>query len=353
MKQLTTNKLTVMVREIRYLIERMSRSLPVGAAGAPAATRRVDMRSASTKGVLVGLVAVLIGLFSIFSAKPVSTAPLLIPAFPGAEGFGAESIGGRGGAVHHVTNLDDAGTGSLRECVEASGPRVCVFDVGGEILLKSGMTITNPFITIAGQTAPGGGLTLRNSPGNKDPSINIQTNDVIIRYIRTRPGPGGWDKATADEKKLEGGATCCQGSTDISGGYNIILDHISMSWGVDSVLDIVNTHDVTVQWSIVSEALEDSIHYKGPHSTGGHVSDGAYQVSIHHNIIAHNSERNLKLKGEVANLGPTEIPIFDFVNNVVYNWTEMSLSNSGSGKANVVVLWLKRLAYIGSVPQSP
>ncbi len=112
-----------------------------------------------------------------------------VPAFPGAEGFGARSQGGRGGRVIEVINLNDSGPGSLRAAVEAEGPRIVVFRTGGTITLKSGLNITHPFITVAGQTAPGGGITLRNDPSNRGTPLTISTHDVVVRYLRSRPGP--------------------------------------------------------------------------------------------------------------------------------------------------------------------
>ncbi|MFQ5924112.1 MAG: hypothetical protein ACE5M4_14840, partial [Anaerolineales bacterium] len=123
-----------------------------------------------------------------YTASPVPTHSGPLPAFPSAEGFGANSVGGRGGRVIEVTNLNDSGSGSLRAAVEASGPRIVVFRIGGTITLQSTLKITNPFITIAGQSAPGGGITLKSSPSYGDETLAIQTHDVIIRYIRVRSG---------------------------------------------------------------------------------------------------------------------------------------------------------------------
>lgn len=142
-------------------------------------------------------------------------APGPVLAFPGAEGFGRWSLGGRGGQVLHVTSLEDAGPGSLREAVEAKGPRTVVFDVAGTIRLKSPLKIRNPRITLAGQTAPGEGVTLRDQP------LVIEADDVVIRYIRSRLG---------DESKTQDDAV------SVTGGRRIILDHLSASWSVDETL---------------------------------------------------------------------------------------------------------------------
>lgn len=235
-----------------------------------------------------------------------------VKAFPEAEGFGAaETKGGRGGKIYEVTNLNDSGTGSLRECVNATGARICVFKVGGTITLSSTLSITNPFITIAGQTAPGGGITLRKTSGGDIFSFN--TNDVIIRYITGRPGPGGENHAVQIAKN------------NSTSNYNIIFDHCSFSWGVDSVWETwYQSHNVILQWSLATEGLDCSTHSKGCHSKGvmiggyklGESSSqkGSYDVTLHHNLMAHNGERT---------------PLMQFcgngqvINNVTYNpyWT--------------------------------
>ena len=124
---------------------------------------------------------------AITSARPTGSIP--VPAFPGAEGYGAQAIGGRGGQVIEVTNLNDSGPGSLRAAAEAEGPRIVVFRVGGTIELLSPIEIINPYITIAGQTAPGGGIALKTHPSMDNAAIEVATQHVIIRYIRARPGP--------------------------------------------------------------------------------------------------------------------------------------------------------------------
>lgn len=226
-----------------------------------------------------------------------------VPAFPGAEGFGANSVGGRGGRVIEVTNLADSGMGSLRAAIEAEGPRIVVFRVGGTIELQSGLVITNPFITIAGQTAPGGGITLRNDPSNSKTPLKIKTHDVVIRYIRSRPGSSTEITDTLDAISI---------GNRKGGVYNIIIDHSSFSWATDEVVNSwFDAHDITIQWSIVSEGLNCSTHEEGCHSKGMLLgSDGSRNISIHHNLFAHNAERNPLIKTS---------GLVDVTNNVMYN----------------------------------
>jgi len=170
-------------------------------------------------------------------------APAQTLAFPGAEGFGAYAKGGRGGDVYCVTNLNDDGAGSLRDGIHsATGPRTIVFKVSGLIKLSSRLKIENDRIRIAGQTAPGDGICLR------DNSFTISADDVVVRFIRVRLG---------DE------AGVASDAMSIVRGNNIILDHCSASWSVDECLSC-STHDpdidsVSVQWCIISEALKSSM----------------------------------------------------------------------------------------------
>lgn len=231
-----------------------------------------------------------------------------IPAFPGAEGFGAYSTGGRGGDVYHVTNLNDDGAGSLRYGItSASGPRTIVFDLSGTIKLQSALPVDKPFITIAGQTAPGDGICIR------DYNFSISANNVIVRYIRARLGDQAGQEADA---------------FSINAGKNIIVDHCSASWSVDEVLscstgEAYKIDSVTVQWCIIAEGLNHSIHQKGAHGYGSLIR-GCYGASYSyiHNLYAHNNNRNPRPGNYDRN--PYDLDSlglqFDFRNNVMYNW---------------------------------
>ncbi len=232
-----------------------------------------------------------------------------LPAFQGAEGLGSQTKGGRGGQVIEVTNLNDAGAGSLRAAVEAQGPRIVVFRVAGTISLESDLTISNPYITIAGQTAPGQGITLRDNSAAVDAVVLIETHDVVVRYLTIRAGPPS-----------AGDAMMIQASSDHD-TYNVVIDHNSLSWGVGRDLATwYDVHDITIQWNIFSEGLNCSINAKGCHSKGvllgGYASDeaktspGAHDISFHHNLMAHDGERNPYI--EAAG-------VIDVVNNVAYN----------------------------------
>ncbi|MCB0064665.1 MAG: hypothetical protein KDE19_21225 [Caldilineaceae bacterium] len=227
---------------------------------------------------------------------PQSTA---LPAFPGAEGFGADTVGGRGGKVIAVTNLNDSGPGSLRAAIAEEGPRIVVFQVGGTIELQSRIDIEHPYITIAGQTAPGDGITLKNHPSVIHSPLRILTHDVVIRYLRSRPGASEEPSDVLD-------------ALTIADGYNIVIDHSSFSWGSDEVFNIwYDVHNVTIQWSIIAEGLHESTHPEGGHSNGMLIgSDGSGEISIHHNLFAHNRRRNPKVN---------MVGMADVVNNVIYN----------------------------------
>lgn len=234
-----------------------------------------------------------------------------VPAFPGAEGYGKYVTGGRGGKVIYVTNLNDSGAGSLREAVSQAGPRIVVFKVSGNIELKSELNVTDN-ITIAGQTAPGGGITL------KDYNVKVRGNNVILRYLRFRMG---------DTHDVE---------NDALGGRfqkNIIVDHCSMSWSTDECVSFYQNENFTLQWCIISESLRNSVHAKGAHGYGG--VWGGKNASFHHNLLAHHDSRNPRL-GEYANDIFAKTDLVDIRNNVIYNWGGNSCYGGDAMNVNLV-----------------
>ncbi|HEV2148382.1 MAG TPA: hypothetical protein VGR37_13350 [Longimicrobiaceae bacterium] len=235
-----------------------------------------------------------------------------LPAFPGAEGFGAYTTHGRGGQVVKVTNLNDRGPGSLRAAVEGNGlpARIVVFEVGGVIQLESPIVIRSGRLYVAGQTAPGDGITLKGA------QLSVQASDVVVRYLRTRPGD---EPLGAGYDGRDGIHVLGSSSRHLR---NIIFDHISSSWSVDENMTIWpggssgRIENVTFQWSIVSESLYRSFHGKGAHSMGMLVGEGSRNITIHHNLLAHNNQRNPRIKQDVLNA--------DVVNNVMYNWGDFA-----------------------------
>ncbi|MCD8157401.1 MAG: dockerin type I domain-containing protein [Clostridiales bacterium] len=235
-------------------------------------------------GISVGSFAVGLGAQSVQASDS-------IPAFPGAEGGGKYTTGGRGGTVYHVTNLNDSGTGSFRDAVSSSN-RIVVFDVGGTIELKSDVVVKSN-VTIAGQTAPGGhGVTLKNY------KVGLGGSNIIMRYISSRPGERG---SSAEYDALGG-----------SDGSNSIIDHCAFGWANDEQWGLYSNNDMyTTQWTIVGPANCFSYHSKGIHGFG--VMFGKSNTTWHHNLIAHNISRNFRGKVEGTNTA-------EFVNNVIYNW---------------------------------
>jgi pectate lyase len=243
-----------------------------------------------------------------------------IPAFPGAWGGGMFTTGGRGGRVLAVTNLNDRGPGSLRAALEAEGPRIVVFRVAGTIQLESNLNINQPHVTVAGQSAPGDGICIAHH------SLNINTHNVVIRHLRARRG------------RTEGG----QGSDNIGGNPvgQIIIDHCSTSWGMDENLSLYRymqpqpdgsavklaVKNLTIQWSISSEALNAKNH-----AFGG--TWGGEDATFHHNLFACNTARNpsIGMSGE-----------FDFRNNVIFNWGHRTMDGGDeTSLVNVIANYYK------------
>jgi hypothetical protein len=243
-----------------------------------------------------------------------ATASAALPAFPGAEGSGAHTPGGRGGRVIFVTTLADAGPGSFRAACEAEGPRVVLFQVAGTISLRSGITVKHPYLTVAGQSAPGEGVCLR------DASIGIATHDVVVRFLRVRLGD---EVGRADDCIVLN-----------HGARNCVLDHCSATWSIDECLSLSgDVQDCTIQWCLIGEALNQSKHPKGRHGYGS-LARANGPVSWHHNLWIHNDGRNPRL-GD--NYGKGGSPRFDVRNNVIYDFggTASGLTQ-GNFEANYV-----------------
>ena len=256
----------------------------------------------------------------------VGTMSAQAPAFPGAEGFGRYTTGGRGGKIIHVTNLNDSGTGSLRWALSQSGAKTIVFDVGGYIDLKSQLNVSSN-TTIAGQTAPGDGITLR----YYTLSLNGCDN-VIIRFIRCR---------RSQVKDVNDGADATWGRNR----KNIIIDHCSFSWSIDEVASFYDNKDFTMQWCNITEALANAGHSKKAHSYGG--IWGGKNASFHHNLIAHVQNRAPRFNGARYNWNGYDKEKYensiqaervDFRNCVMYNWGDGNgcYGGPGGGYINMV-----------------
>ncbi len=247
--------------------------------------------------------------FTLFNAAVVAAQPAVL-SFPGATGWAAQTPGGRGGKIIRVTNLNADGPGSLLEALESKGPRIVVFEVGGVIdMAKKEIVIREPYLTIAGQTAPSPGITLIRT------GIDVRAHHVIVRHIRVRTGVDGQAKRSGWEPD----------AFNTVAAHHVIVDHCTFSWAIDENMSAsgprfngktpeewrANTsHDVTFSYNLASEGLADASHPKGEHSKGSLVHDNVTNILFYRNIWAHNVERSPLFKGGVRG---------SVINNLIYD----------------------------------
>ncbi len=243
-------------------------------------------------------------------------------AFPGAEGFGKYTTGGRGGKVFIVSNLNDKGAGSFREAAEKKGKRIIVFTISGTIHLETKLSIKGD-VTIAGQSAPGDGICLA------DNSVQLGGDNIIVRYLRFRMG----------DKFQKGGMVDGNGGDDAFGGThrnNIMIDHCSMSWSTDEVFSVYGGDSTTLQWNLIAEPLNYSYHFETGDTDYEHHGYGAIwggkHSSFHHNLFADCNSRNPRFDG-IRNIPEENC---DFRNNVLYNWGHNTMYAGEGGSYNIV-----------------
>lgn len=243
-------------------------------------------------------------------------------AFPGAEGFGKFTTGGRGGKVYVVSNLNDDGPGSFRDAAEAKGKRIIVFSTAGTIHLVTKLSIKGD-VTIAGQTAPGDGICIADQP------VSLGGDNIIMRYVRVRMG----------DKYQNGGMVHGSGSDDALSATrrkNIIIDHCSMSWSTDEVFSVYAGDSTTLQWNLISEPLNYSYHFETgdkdfEHHGYGGIWGGAH-LTAHHNLFAHCNSRTPRFDG----IRNATSELVDFSNNVIYNWGGNNVYAGEGGNYNIV-----------------
>lgn len=267
-------------------------------------------------------------LYSCVAQKAITESPGDPVAFPGAEGFGKYTTGGRGGKVYIVSNLLNQGPGSFREAAEANHPRIIVFAVSGTIHLDRSISIKSN-ATIAGHTAPGDGICIA------DKSVGLGGDNIIIRYLRFRLG---------DRLQRQRGMVDGSGSEDAFGGNgkkNIIIDHCTFSWSNDECFSVYNGDSTTLQWNIISEPLNYSYHFEEGdkdwerHGYGG--IWGGRHLSAHHNLFAHCNNRNPRFNG----IRQVKDELADYCNNVIYNWGGNNIYAGEGGNYNIVNNYFK------------
>jgi pectate lyase len=256
-------------------------------------------------------------------AAPASTA--WIPAFPECQGSGCGATGGRGGRVIEVTNLNDSGIGSLRACVEASGPRTCVFRVGGTIELQSGLVVRNPHLTVPGQTAPGGGILISGQAiGSQGNTIQINAHDVIWRYTRVRLG---YHEDCSGDSSECASAFVMRNPTE-----NVVIDHNSVSWNQDEGIGIwrgnseKSLRDVTISWNLLAEPLTSHPTSLLIGASSRTLADGLTDADIHHNLVISANHRNPLAKNKSMRL----------INNIFYNYHGYATQLGGGITADII-----------------
>lgn len=238
-----------------------------------------------------------------------------LPVFPGAQGFGTATPAGRGGRIIIVTNLEDSGPGSLRAAVDASGPRIIVFEVSGRIDLRSDLVLRRPFCTIAGQTAPAPGIMLTGR------TLAVQTHDILVQHLSIRVGDESWGA---------GGSRSADG-IQITGedASNIVFDHVSASWSIDEIVGIgYGIRDITFSNCLFAEPLNRSLHPKGAHGYGMLIADGSSRICLIGNLLAHAIARMPRIQGASVLM----------VNNLFYNKGGSVFASLGSNKGQPTVL---------------
>ncbi len=266
------------------------------------------MKNSTTYYYLFPFISLLLFLITLFYSVTTFAQDSFIPAFPGAEGGGAGTVGGRGGQVYEVTNLNDSGQGSLRYGIDSrdkKSPLIIVFKVGGQIDLQSSIKIEDDaYITIAGQTAPGEGITLSGKDTGQSLLIIEQSHDVVIRYLKVRHGLAPPEEGQNDPDGIE-----------IINSHDVIIDHTSVTWAHDENIGIKgtvagNVFNITVQNSILAEGLSYDNHANGILVHSNHDPDLVTDISIIKNYFSHNNNRNPQLNIKSA----------DIINNIVYDW---------------------------------